>query len=124
MGGEGGNIMPLEVHYKNHKAWNGKFEDPEMKKEADQIGHLLMAIGIEELSTKTIDEVIIRKMILDRLYGDATYTLEHYRKIFEKHLGVFIQGRWASTETRWKFVSRHAKGMIHDIEHKVLGDFR
>ena len=80
--------MPLEVHYKNHKAWNGKFEDPEMKKEADQIGHLLMAIGIEELSAKTIDEVIIRKMILDRLYGDATYTLEHYRKIFEKHLGV------------------------------------
>ena len=121
--------MPLEVHYKNHKDWNGKFEDPKIKSEADQIGHLLMVIGIEELSRKTIDEVIIRKMILDRLYGaylstDVTHKLEEYRKTFEKHLGVFIQGRWASTETRWKFVSRHAKGVVHDIEHKVLGDSR
>jgi hypothetical protein len=84
-----------------------------------------MAIGIEELSEKTINEVIIRKMILDRLYGDRdARSAEQLRNFFEKHLGVFIQGRWASTETRWKFVSRHAKGMIHDIEHKVVGDFR
>ena len=119
--------MPLEVHYKNHKAWDAsteKFADPQIRTEADQLGHLLMIIGISEISDKTINEIIIRKMILDRLYGDATYTLEHYREKFEKHLGLFIGGRWASNETRWKFVARHAKGMIHDIEHKVLGDFR
>ena len=115
--------MPLEVHYKNHKAWDAstkKFTDPKIKSEADQIGHLLMTIGISEVSDKTINEIIVRKMILDRLYAETVYTVEHYKETFEKHLGLFIAGRWANTETRWKFFSRHAKGMLRDIEHKVV----
>ena len=121
--------MPLIVNYPKDKNWNAstnKFADPEMKTEADQIGHLLMTIGMSELTEKTLHEVIIRKLILDRLY-DATYykanekepTINEYKEIFGRHIGLFIEGRWAHTETRWKFTARHAKGMMQDITYKV-----
>jgi len=118
--------MPLEVHYKNHKGWDAntqKFADPKVKSEADQIGHLLMTIGISEISPKTIDEVIIRKMIIDQLYvkpnDERMADKEELRELFTKHLGLFIEGRWARTETRWSFTARHAKGLMRRISEKV-----
>jgi len=124
-----GNNMPLEVHYKEHKNWDAntqKFADPKVKSEADQVGHLLMAIGVSEVSEKTLREIVIRQMILDRLYGtdnNKSRTAPAYKEMFEKHLGLFIAGRWASTETRWKFISRHAKGLERDILYVVNKDF-
>ena len=83
-----------------------------------------MTIGISEISEKTIDEVVIRKLILDKFYPSTgeqyNKTPKEWREIFSKHMGLNIQGRWASNETRWKFTSRHAKGMMFDIVHKVL----
>ena len=116
--------MPLEVHYTSHKAWNPntKSIDPTIRKEADEIGHFLMTIGISEISEKTIDEVVIRKLILDQFYpSSAEYnkTPKQWREVFSKHMGLNIQGRWASNETRWKFTARHAKGMMLDIARKV-----
>ena len=117
--------MPLEVHYTNHKAWNAntKSIDPTIRKEADEIGHFLMTIGISEISEKTIDEVVIRKLILDKFYPVSAErenkTASDWHKIFSKHMGLNIQGRWASNETRWKFTSRHAKGMMNDIANRV-----
>jgi len=118
--------MPLEVHYTSHKAWNPntKSIDPTIRKEADEIGHFLMTIGISEISEKTIDEVVIRKLILDQFYPSTgeqyNKTPKQWREVFARHMGLNIQGRWASNETRWKFTSRHAKSMMHDIVHKVL----
>ncbi len=56
--------MPLEVHYVNDKSWDAeakKFSDPKIRQEADDIGHLLMTIGVSEISEKTINEIVIRK---------------------------------------------------------------
>ena len=117
--------MPLEVHYTNHKAWNAntKSIDPTIRKEADEIGHFLMTIGVSEISEKTINEVVIRKLILDKFYPVSAErenkTASDWHKIFSKHMGLNIQGRWASNETRWKFTSRHAKGMMNDIANRV-----
>ena len=117
--------MPLEVHYTNHKAWNAntKSIDPTIRKEADEIGHFLMTIGVSEISEKTIDEIVIRKLILDKFYPVGAErenkTASDWHKIFSKHMGLNIQGRWASNETRWKFTSRHAKGMMNDIANRV-----
>jgi hypothetical protein len=117
--------MPLEVHYTNHKAWNAntKSIDPTIRKEADEIGHFLMTIGVSEISEKTINEVVIRKLILDKFYPVGAErenkTASDWHKIFSKHMGLNIQGRWASNETRWKFTSRHAKGMMNDIVNRV-----
>tara|TARA_R110000824_G_scaffold364314_1_gene552657 strand:+ start:319 stop:672 length:354 start_codon:yes stop_codon:yes gene_type:complete len=115
--------MPLEVHYKNHVGFDtkaNKFSDPKIKTEADQVGHLLMAIGVSEISDKTINEVVIRRMILDRLYNEkSNRSVEQWKDVFKAHLGLFIDGRWANTETRWKFVARHAKGMMRTISSKV-----
>ena len=114
--------MPLIVNYTKNKNWDAatqKFADPKVKSEADQIGHLLMAIGVSEISKKTFNEVIIRKLILDRLYKEDSKTTEEYREIFGRHMGLFIDGRWASNETRWKFTARHAKGLMQDITYKV-----
>ncbi len=117
--------MPLEVHYTNHKAWNAntKSIDPTIRKEADEIGHFLMTIGVSEISEKTINEIVIRKLILDKFYPvnaeRENKTASDWHKIFSKHMGLNIQGRWASNETRWKFTSRHAKGMMNDIANRV-----
>jgi hypothetical protein len=117
--------MPLEVHYTNHKAWNAntKSIDPTIRKEADEIGHFLMTIGVSEISEKTINEVVIRKLILDKFYPVSAErenkTASDWHKIFSKHMGLNIQGRWASNETRWKFTARHAKGMMNDIANRV-----
>ena len=118
--------MPLEVHYTKHKHWDAttqKFADPKVKSEADQIGHLLMTIGVSEITPKTIDEVIIRKMIIDQIYVKPNHERmadkEELRELFTKHLGLFIDGRWASNETRWKFTARHAKGLMKKIAYDV-----
>jgi len=115
--------MPLEVHYVNDKSWDAeakKFADPKIRQEADDIGHLLMTIGVSEVSEKTINEIVIRKIILDRLYGDKKTSAETYKAPLERHMGLKIEGRWASNETRWKFTSRHAKGMMRDVANSVL----
>ncbi|NNE14434.1 MAG: hypothetical protein HKN51_05625 [Saprospiraceae bacterium] len=119
--------MPLEVHYTKHIAWDADtktFADPKIKQEADEIGHFLMTIGVSKISEKTIDEIVIRKLILDKFYPVTAKaenkTPKEWREIFSKHMGLDIQGRWACDETRWKFTSRHAKGMMFDIVHKVL----
>ena len=118
--------MPLEVHYVNDKSWDAeakKFSDPKIRQEADDIGHLLMTIGVSEISEKTINEIVIRKIILDRLYGDKKTSAETYKAPLERHMGLKIEGRWASNETRWKFTSRHAKGMMRDVSNSVLDQF-
>jgi hypothetical protein len=117
--------MPLEVHYTNHKAWNAntKSIDPTIRKEADEIGHFLMTIGVSEISEKTVNEIVIRKLILDKFYPVGAErenkTASDWHKIFSKHMGLNIQGRWANNETRWKFTARHAKGMMNDIANRV-----
>tara|TARA_R100000908_G_C3746204_1_gene141477 strand:- start:964 stop:1347 length:384 start_codon:yes stop_codon:yes gene_type:complete len=118
----GGN-MPLVVHYVNDKSWNTEtqdFADPAIRKEADDIGHLLMTIGVPEVSEKTINEIVIRKLILDRLYGGGVATPKTYKEPLQRHLGLKIEGRWARNETRLKFATRHLKGTMRDIEEKVL----
>ena len=84
-----GNNMPLIVNYTKHQNWSAKsqkFDDPKMRTEADQIGHLLLTIGVSEISDKTINEVIIRKLILDRFYGSQDHTIKEYKEIFNKHI--------------------------------------
>ena len=115
--------MPLEVHYVNDKSWDAKtkkFADPKIRREADDIGHLLMSIGVLEISEKTINEIVIRKIILDRLYGDKETSAETYKAPLGRHMGLKIEGRWANKETRWKFTSRHVKGMMRDVSNSVL----
>jgi len=121
--------MPLIVNYTQHKSWDAnteKFSSPEAHKQADQLGHQLMTLGISEISDKTIDELIIRQLILDKLYGGPTHTLngkactvEQLRELYQQNFGLFIEGRWARNETRWKFASRHAKGMMRRVEDQV-----
>ena len=121
--------MPLIVNYTQHKSWNAsteKFSSPKVKEQADRLGHQLMTLGISEISDKTVDELIIRQLILDKLYGGPTHTLngkactvEQLRDLYQQNLGLFIEGRWSRDETRWKFASRHTKGMMRDVENKV-----
>ena len=115
--------MPLEVHYVNDKSWNPeteKFDDPKLRNEADDIGHILMLIGITEVTDQTIPEIIIRSMILDRVYNNKERKPEAFTAPLQRHIGLKIEGKWAGNETRWKFTSRIAKGMMHDIANTVL----
>ena len=121
--------MPLIVNYTKHKSWDAnkrKFSSPEAHKQADMLGHQLLTLGISEISDKTIDELLIRQLILDKLYGGPMHTLngkactlKELRELYRQNIGLFIEGRWSRDETRWKFVSRHAKGMMHDVEYQV-----
>jgi hypothetical protein len=81
-----------------------------------------MTIGVSEITEKTIEEIVVRKLILDRFYPGSKEENKlpgDWYSIFLKHMGLKIEGRWASNESRWKFTSRHAKGMIRDIANKV-----
>ena len=121
--------MPLIVNYTKHKSWDAntrKFSSPEAHKQADMLGHQLMTLGISEISDKTIDELLIRQLILDKLYGAPMFklngkacTLKELRQMFQQNIGLFIEGRWSRNETRWKFASRHAKGMMRRVEDQV-----
>ena len=66
--------MSLLVHYQNLKhfdadkcQWLGEKGQNaiDQKKQADTLGWLMMSIGVYEISTKTIDEMIFRVKLLD-----------------------------------------------------------
>ena len=59
----------LEVHYNAMNKYNQEtFKDDE-RKQADTLGWLMMAIGVNEITEKTVEEIIFRTRFLDFVWG-------------------------------------------------------
>ena len=84
----------LEVHYNAMNKYNEEtFKDDE-RKQADTLGWLMMAIGVNEITEKTVEEIIFRTRFLDFVWSKSYFSKNpndnDLRKLFERHLGLKI----------------------------------
>jgi len=123
----------LEVHYENLKhfdadknCWKGQFvqKHTEAKKQADTLGWLMMAIGVNEITEKTVEEIIFRTRFLDFVWGKAYFNQDPsdsaLRQLFKNHLGlrIVITNRGlVNVKTRHKFMVNQLK----NIENRITG---
>ena len=116
----------LEVHYENLKHFNNKggfLSGGLDKKQADTLGWLMMAIGVNEITEKTIDEMIFRTRFLDFCWGKSYFVSNpsdaDLRQLFKNHLGlrIVITNRGLKDKrTRHKFMVNQ----LHNIERSIL----
>ena len=121
----------LIVHYENLKhfdkvsnTWNDRgLKNNENKKQADTLGWLMMSIGVNEITEKTIDEIIFRTKFLDFCWG-SSYLVGNpsntdLRQLFKNHIGLRIE----ITNRGMKNISTRRKFMVNqldNIEERIL----
>ena len=113
----------LEVHYNAMNKYNQEtFKDDE-RKQADTLGWLMMAIGVNEITEKTIDEMIFRTRFLDFVWGKSYFVSNpsdaDLRQLFKNHIGlkIVITNRGLKDKrTRHKFMVNQ----LHNIERSIL----
>ena len=118
-----GRKMALYVHYSG----NTGLDSNAARREADQVGHVLMTIGVAEISRKTMSEILFRIRYLDFVYGSSFLRNDpsnfEISQLLEKHIGLRIEvtnrGLNASI-TRRRFMNR----CLDTIEEKVLDKAR
>ena len=106
--------MALHIHYKGLKHYNEvEFEKAEARQEADQVGHVLMAIGVAEISRKTMPEILFRIRFLDFVYGSSFLRNDPSNgelvQLFERNLGLKIEVTnrgWITSLTRKRWMNR------------------
>ena len=113
----------LEVHYNAMNKYNQEtFKDDE-RKQADTLGWFMMAIGVNEITEKTIDEMIFRTRFLDFVWGKSYFVSNpsdaDLRQLFKNHIGlkIVITNRGLKDlRTRHKFMVNQ----LHNIERSIL----
>jgi hypothetical protein len=124
--------MSLLVHYQNLKhfdadknQWLGEKGQNaiDQKQQADTLGWLMMAIGVNEITEKTIDEMIFRTRFLDFVWGKPYFTQDpsttDLRQLFKNHIGlrIVITNRGMNNiSTRHKFMV----AQLNSIEERIM----
>ncbi len=123
----------LEVHYNTmntYKEENFKLKEdglkPIARQQADTLGWLMMAIGVNEITKKTVDEMIFRTRFLDFVWGKSYFSENpndnDLRKLFERHLGlkIVITNRGLKNiSTRHKFMVNQLNSIERNILNKI-----
>jgi hypothetical protein len=123
----------LEVHYNTMNAYkeeNFKLKEdglkPIARQQADTLGWLMMAIGVNEITKKTIDEMIFRTRFLDFVWGKPYFTQDPsdaaLRQLFKNHLGlrIVITNRGMNNiSTRHKFMVHQLRNVERNILNKI-----
>jgi hypothetical protein len=123
----------LEVHYNTMNAYkeeNFKLKEdglkPIARQQADTLGWLMMAIGVNEITKKTIDEMIFRTRFLDFVWGRPYFTQDPsdsaLRQLFKNHLGlrIVITNRGMNNiSTRHKFMVHQLRNVERNILNKI-----
>jgi len=116
----------LEVHYNAMNKYNQEtFKDDE-RKQADTLGWLMMAIGVNEITEKTIDEMIFRTRFLDFVWGKPYFNQDPsdsaLRQLFKNHLGlrIVITNRGlVNKNTRHRFMVHQLRNIERNILNKI-----
>ena len=116
----------LEVHYNAMNKYNEEtFKDDE-RKQADTLGWLMMAIGVNEITEKTIDEILFRTRFLGFVWDKAYFNQDPndaaLRQLFKNHLGlrIVITNRGIKNiSTRHKFMVSQIKNIEERIERQI-----
>ena len=113
----------LIVRYEQLQHFNDDQFKAEDKKQADTLGHLLMAVGVNEITEKTVDEIIFRTKFLDFCWGSSYFVGNpsdtDLRQLFKNHLGLKIE----VTNTGLKNISTRHKFMVaqlNSIEERIM----
>ena len=106
----------LEVHYNAMNKYNQEtFKDDE-RKQADTLGWLLMSVGVNEITEKTIDEIIFRTKFLDFCWGSSYFVGNpsdtDLRQLFKNHIGLRIE----ITNRGLKNISTRHKFMVNQLQ--------
>ena len=119
----------LEIHYEDLKQYKIDHMPPimpEARKQADTLGWLMMAIGINEITEKTVEEIIFRTRFLDFVWGKAYFNQDPsdsaLRQLFKNHLGlrIVITNRGlVNVKTRHKFMVNQLKNIERGILNKI-----
>jgi len=123
----------LEVHYNTMNAYkeeNFKLKEdglkPIARQQADTLGWLMMAIGVNEITKKTIDEMIFRTRFLDFVWGKPYFTQDPsdaaLQQLFKNHLGlrIVITNRGMNNiSTRHKFMVHQLRNVERNILNKI-----
>tara|TARA_R100001460_G_scaffold1891_1_gene6731 strand:- start:110 stop:478 length:369 start_codon:yes stop_codon:yes gene_type:complete len=109
----------LIVHYeelKNFDKFSNTWKGKDDKKQADTLGHLLMAIGVNEITEKTVDEIIFRTKFLDFCWGSSFFVGNpsdtDLRQLFKNHIGLRIE----ITNRGLKNISTRHKFMVNQLQ--------
>jgi len=121
----------LEVHYQNLKHFDQvaeSFKKDGDKKQADTLGWLMMTVGVNEITEKTISEIIFRVKFLDFCWGSSYFVSNpsdtDLRQLFTNHIGLKIDitnRGLKSISTRHKFMVRHLRTIEERIEKQIKG---
>ena len=110
----------LQVHYEDLKQFKIDHMPPitpEERKQADTLGHLLMAIGVNEITEKTIDEILFRTKFLDFCWGSSFFVGNpsdtDLRQLFKNHIGLRI----VITNLGLKDISTRRKFMVNQLDN-------
>ena len=110
----------LEVHYEDLKHYKIDHMPPimpEARKQADTLGWLLMSVGINEITEKTVDEIIFRTKFLDFCWGSSYFVGNpsdtDLRQLFKNHIGLRIE----ITNRGLKNISTRHKFMVNQLSH-------
>ena len=117
----------LIVHYQNLKhynadkgQWLGKKGQNaiDQRKQADTLGWLMMSVGVNEITEKTIDEILFRTKFLDFCWGGRSYFVgdpsnTDLRQLFKNHIGLRI----AVTNRYLKNISTRHKFMVNQLSN-------
>ena len=119
----------LEVHYSNLKHFDqvaASFKKDGDKKQADTLGWLMMTVGVNEITEKTISEIIFRVKFLDFCRGSSYFVSNpsdtDLRQLFKNHIGLKIDitnRGLKSISTRHKFMVRHLRTIEERIEKQI-----
>ena len=117
--------MSLLVHYQNLKhydadkgQWLGEKGQNaiDQRKQADTLGWLMMAIGVNEITEKTVEEIIFRTRFLDFVWGKSYFRHDPsdaaLRQLFKNHIGLRI----AVTNRYLKNISTRHKFMVNQLQ--------
>lgn len=113
---------------KNKKQWLGEKGQNaiDQKQQADTLGWLLMSVGVNEITEKTIDEIIFRTKFLDFCWGSSYFvgnpSNSDLRQLFKNHIGLRIeitnQGL-KNISTRHKFMVAQLSNIEEKIEKQI-----
>jgi hypothetical protein len=114
----------LIVQYENLKHFDKGFEKDDQRKQADTLGWLMMSVGVNEITEKTIDELLFRTKFLDFCWGGRSYFVgdpsnTDLRQLFKNHIGLRIE----ITNRGMKNISTRRKFMVNqldNIEERIL----
>ena len=116
----------LIVRYEQLQHFNDDQFKAEDKKQADTLGHLLMAVGVNEITEKTVDEIIFRTKFLDFCWGSSFFVGNpsdtDLRQLFKNHIGlrIVITNRGLKDKsTRHKFMVHQLKNIERGILDKI-----